>query len=309
MSTAQTESCSGVVDSSSKQSRLIPVWTETRLQREFQNTLSTIAKSHYVCVFIDGLDEISGNQDDLVALIERIIKNVNIKVYLSSRPYCVFEDAFGSTMKLRLQDLTEEDLQIYVSDKVYAIDQAQLLASKQPWRFSDHVSSLVENAQGVFLWVELAVKDQIEGLKNGDSLEQLQDRLRLLPTEIEDLYVNMLDRVDRIYRKEAAQSFEYMMKKQSMDWDFGGVSLLDMAFVVFDGLDDLVLSSPSAVNLREILDLCNTRRKKIPITCAGLLEVQGRSYRRAEVDDVGLNMRRRSSDSYQRTLTGFLVLI
>jgi hypothetical protein len=104
-----------------------------------------------VCFVIDGLDEINGNQDDLVALIERIIQNVNIKVCLSGRSYRVFEVAFGSTMKLRLQDLTEKDLQTYVSDNVYAIDQAQLLASEQPWRFSNYISSLVENAQGVFL--------------------------------------------------------------------------------------------------------------------------------------------------------------
>ncbi|KAL2041698.1 hypothetical protein N7G274_005482 [Stereocaulon virgatum] len=130
-------------------------------------------KRHRVYFFIDGLDEFSGNQDDLVALFERDIQNVNIKVCLSSRPSCVFEDAFGSIKKLRLQDLTEKDLQNYVSDTVYAVNQARLLVSKQPWQFSNQLSSLVENAQGVFLWVELAVKDQIEGLKSGDSLERV----------------------------------------------------------------------------------------------------------------------------------------
>jgi hypothetical protein len=89
-----------------------------------------------------------------------------------------------------------------------------------------------------------------------------------------------------------------------MGGDSGGVSLLDMALAVFDGLDDLVLTSSSAVKLREIKDLCNATRKRIPITCAGLLEVQGGSYRRPGVDDVWLNMRRRSSDSSSEDTDG-----
>lgn len=117
---ARTELSSPVFDFAFDHSKMIPAWTEARLQKTLQNTLSTISKTHHVCFFIDRLDEISGNQDDLVALIERIIQDANVKVCLSSRPYRVFEDGFGPTSKLRLQDLTEDGIQRYVSDKLNA---------------------------------------------------------------------------------------------------------------------------------------------------------------------------------------------
>ena len=292
---ARTEFSSPVFDSASDQSKMIPVWTGARLQKTLQNTLSITSKTHHVCFFIDGLDEISGNQDDLVALIERIIQDANVKVCLSSRPYRVFEDGFGPTSKLRLHDLTEDDIQRYVSDKLNAIPRAQSLAIEQPREFFYLISLLVNSAQGVFLWVQLAVKDQINGLRNDDSLKQLRERLRLLPTEIEDLYAHMLTRIDKVYRREAAQFFGMMIQKPIMHFDYHSFSLLDLALAFFEGLDDLILSSSLEVDLREIIDLCDTRRKRVVVTCAGLLEVQGQSFRHSRVGDVGLNMRREGS--------------
>ena len=42
------------------------------------------------------------------------------------------------------------------------------------WR-SVIIKALASRAEGCFLWVALAVKDQVLGLINGDSLEQLGD--------------------------------------------------------------------------------------------------------------------------------------
>ena len=117
----------------------------------------------------------------------------------------------------------------------------------------------------------------------------------MLPTEIEDLYAHMLTRIDEVYRREAAQFFGMMIQKPIMHLDCYSFSLLDLALAFFEGLEDLILSSSLEADLREIIDLCDTRRKKIIVTCAGLLEVQGQSFRHSRVNDVGLNMRREGS--------------
>ena len=70
-----------------------------------------------------------------------------------------------------------------------------------------------------------------------------------------------------------------MIQKPTMHLDYYSFSLLDLALAMFEGLDDLILSSSLEVELREIIDLCDTRRKKVVVTCAGLLEVQGQSFR------------------------------
>lgn len=70
------------------------------------------------------------------------------------------------------------------------------------------MQEIVERAQGVFLWVNLVVKSLLSGLGNRDDIADLQRRLRLLPTELEDLYEKMLfRRADEFYDEKASQTF------------------------------------------------------------------------------------------------------
>ena len=54
-------------------------------------------------------------------------------------------------------------------------------------------------SEGVFLWAELVINSIKEGLENGDTLEMLELRLRILPHDIEDLYIHMLGGVSELY--------------------------------------------------------------------------------------------------------------
>lgn len=80
---------------------------------------------------------------------------------------------------LRLQDLTELDIRRYVSDKLEGVS---LKASPIPYSSStikDTIDKIVEKAENVFLSVNLAVRDQLEGIRNGDDAEQLRERLEI----------------------------------------------------------------------------------------------------------------------------------
>ena len=72
------------------------------------------------CLFIDGLDEFKGDVDELLDIIKDISNSPNIKFCLSSRPWNVFEDALGKNdeSKLYLEDLTRNDIQRFVFDKL-----------------------------------------------------------------------------------------------------------------------------------------------------------------------------------------------
>lgn len=54
-----------------------------------------------------------------------------------------------------------------------------------------------------------------------------------------------------------------IIQKPTMHLDCYSFSLLDLALAFFEGLEDLILSSSLEPDLREIIDLCDTRRKKI----------------------------------------------
>ena len=98
--------------------RQLPTWTEQRLRATLQTLLSVRLEQCRLCIFIDGLDEFHGDHVTLLNLISSFRGNPKVKFCLSSRPYSLFKHELGSSPMLKLQDLTEPDIQRYVSDKL-----------------------------------------------------------------------------------------------------------------------------------------------------------------------------------------------
>jgi len=69
-------------------------------RRELSDTLIFIARMQHspvkICLFIDGLDEFSGDHLDLCSLLESFSKSDHVKLCVSSRPWNIFDTAFGS---------------------------------------------------------------------------------------------------------------------------------------------------------------------------------------------------------------------
>ena len=63
------------------------------------------------------------------------------------RPELVLSKAFSKTTHLRVEDLTRDDILLYVNDKLCPVGNGQL-NHELSWK-----------AEGVFLWGALAVKD------------------------------------------------------------------------------------------------------------------------------------------------------
>ena len=228
------------------------------LQATFETVLRQAQEACRICVFIDGLDEFSGDQDVLMKLIGKV-QTADVKVCLSSRPYRSYREAFGSSAKLQLQDLTKSDIKRYVSDKLHPLVKTGL--AEQIHGISDTV---VRKAKGVFLWVELVVKDLIKGLKNDDTLKQLQERLNFMPSDIEDLYTHMLGKIDKVYRKQAAELFQMTLLDRSHLINH----LFSLGLAHFRGY-----KKTSDISLSDIIAYSEEARNKIPTICAGLLEI------------------------------------
>ena len=243
----------------------IGAWTRPRLQRTLQEAISQLQSSYRLCFFLDGLDEIDEDHDELITFVRDIVSKTSSKVCLSSRPYKLFEDAFGSSAKLRLQDLTQKDIQRYVKDQFDDVPQLASMTSKNGSEMNKLKEEIVARAEGVFLWVKLAVKDQIRGLRNEDSPEQLQERLACLPSEIEGIYLRMLLQIDNPYRQEASCFLRMALHKP-------GMSLLQQALASYKNLENMLLSDHNE-SMQNIASLCQRTRRRIITLCGGLLEV------------------------------------
>jgi hypothetical protein len=62
------------------------------------------------------------------------------------------------------------------------------------------IDEIINVADGVFLWVQLATKSLIDGMSNHDTILDLRKRLKQVPTELVGLYEHMLNSIDPFYQ-------------------------------------------------------------------------------------------------------------
>lgn len=184
--------------------------TTTELLRAFRCISTHLATSDVrFCFFIDGLDEYEGKPDDIIWPIELLKSTLKVKLCVSSRPWNEFEKVFGQdeSKKLYMQDLTRMDIELYVCD-VLEKDMGFQELKQRDDRCLDLVQDIVNAAKGVFLWVFLVIRSLLEGLTNADRIVDLQRRLPLLPTDLNEYFERILFTVDNFYRKQTSQMFQ-----------------------------------------------------------------------------------------------------
>lgn len=201
---------------------LIPVLCPSRWKRyhdigtawnrvELSDALETLGQQSSLglkfCFFVDGVDEYDG--EDYTLIID-VLKNLNaslsVKVCISSRPWNIFTYAFGActNQRLLLEEHNHDDLNSYVKNRLCSDERFAALQSTNP-NSSDLTDEIVRNAQGVFLWVRIVVSNLLRGFSDGDSLSDLQRRLRSFPTSLTAYYQHMFDNIDDSYQEETAE--------------------------------------------------------------------------------------------------------
>lgn len=259
-------------------------WTFPILQHALTR-LTTLANSRFkLCLFIDGLDECEGDQEDIADYFVAISKLQNIKVCVSSRPWLLFEDTFKQCSGLRLQDLTRPDMRAFVHDKLVANERMQQLLISNPASASKFAKIIQTKANGVFLWVKLVTLSLLKGLRNKDSIADLQKRLESLPSDLNALYCVMLSRIDEIYVTQASRIFQ--IYDQASDLDLR-MSVLELEIAVSAKLEDGIKPEREVMSTDEV----NTRSAQMTAhlnsRCEGLLEVHEHADRHwSSVDDM-----------------------
>ncbi|KAK8012861.1 hypothetical protein PG991_010236 [Apiospora marii] len=253
---------------------VLATWSLARVVQGFKKSLSIACQEQSFCLFIDGLDEYAGDPSDAAEIINQLAEiSPRVKLCVSSRPLAEFQSMFSPYPSLRLQDLTEDDIRTYVSDKLdhdRSIGQTLTHGSPDAIEISQYI---VRTASGVFLWVVLVVKALLKGARNGDSVAQLKAYLFSLPADIELLFEHMLAKVDRQYREEGARIF--------MLFRAGGYRLdvLTLHWVLLHNDVDSALKMPIDAtrgrNETGYEQIINRMKLIVSSRTLGLLEVQG----------------------------------
>lgn len=162
-------------------------WRLPTPKQAFSRLTSLDVSSSHKCFFIDGLDEYDGDHEAMLDFLKTVTRSPHVKICFSSRPWLVFEDLFKDLPGLRLQDLTQQYIQLYVSHVLESNTKMREFAQQRPEHAAELVDEIVTKAAGVFLWVNLAVKTLLSGLRNRDKISDLRARLQVLPVELEGM--------------------------------------------------------------------------------------------------------------------------
>jgi hypothetical protein len=200
----------------------------------------------------------------------------NVKICVSSRPWQIFEVALKRTSRLRLQDLTKNDIAHYVNDNLIENKHMQQLCSVDPVGAPKLIEEIVEKAEGVFLWVILVVKSFLNGLRNGDSIFYLRKRLKEIPSEIKDLYTYMLSKIEPIYYEEGRRLFAvvWLAFYSENKYEGIGISAVNLFFAVRE--EHELIASDTKWDEKEVSSIVEWVESRFKVCCAGMMEVSSR---------------------------------
>lgn len=167
-----------------------PEWQEWELQECLNSVLEkvTVRQTKKMLFFIDGLDEFDEPPLKTVKLVQQMSNWPGLKICVASRQWSEFNDALYGSPMIRMQDLTSQDLALFVDDRLSGNRAFAELTKIHPRETQILLSDIAGKANGVFLWLSLVVKTFVERLSEGDGLQELRQVLDALPDKIESLY-------------------------------------------------------------------------------------------------------------------------
>jgi hypothetical protein len=294
------------------------IWTEFptfhQLRRAFNRFANHITSSAVVPIkvafIVDGLDEFEKDVIDFTGLADiflRSSKSPNVKALVSSRPLPAFESSFESMPKLCLHDLTHGDITTYVETELGP----RLRTTNSPALGSNSnadllLSEIVDAAAGVFLWVKLVVRSLIEGVENGDTVEDLRTRLNALPRDLEDLFDHMIENVPDSYKEQSSKIFQLLEVCRTERIE-RPLSAVDLTFAL-NWNEASVLQAPiDTMPFAEKEKIDRDVDRRLKSRCVGLLELRTRMVSRAELNGSVLDEETQKQVVYlHRTVADYL---
>ena len=235
-------------------------------------------------MFIDGLDEIVGDYHSFLTLIDNLVDQENVKICLSSRPLLVFEEAFKEAPSLKLQDLTYDSIRAYADTQLSDLIQRRV-DKRDIHRVKDLVGVIVYRANGVFLWAVIAIRDVRDGLRDVVDLDELAQTIDNLPSQLESLFMLMLNRIKPAYQRDAARFLQIALYSHSRILH-SPLTLCILYFIQSQRSSEDAPLEYDKVATSEIVEACKTLRARLLSHTAGLLDLISDDHRACRLHDT-----------------------
>ena len=258
-------------------------------------------------MFVDGLDEFDGDYDRVIEMITNLSDQRHVKICVSSRPLLAFQSAFRGKPCLRLQDLTFNTIREYTEKRLSHLVQQQVYPNgKTQQKAKELLRMVVERADGVFLWAVIATQEVRDGFQGMVDLDELAQAIEVLPVELEDLFMLVLKRIKRPFRRDAAKFLQIILFTAGDDGE------LDLCKLHLISSQQEFQDAPFVFEnftMSELTEACRTLETRLLSHTGGLLELTPRikctqGYcKRKDWDPISFTR----VDFIHRTLRDFLV--
>ncbi|KAI1268724.1 hypothetical protein F5Y18DRAFT_422945 [Xylariaceae sp. FL1019] len=259
-----------VLSESRPHARIGSSWTERTLLQFIKKVIQASGDARF-CIFIDGLDEFTGDYYDLLNCIFELHDLSHIKFCVSSRPQSQFKQKFEKAPQLRLEDLNRHDIELFVSQA--------LSTTELDERFRNSLTEkITERSEGMFLWAALVTKSLLSGLSDRDSHEILLKRLEAKPKELEKLFQQMVDSVQNVHLESFAIYLHLMKLWAKIHPDYDDSDDSDdssLHFASIPLITILFLDAPISC-YEDFSRQCELNETRVIARSAGLLEVKER---------------------------------
>ena len=185
-------------------------WNPSVLQDALFSIACNSAVDVNLCIFVDALDEHDGNHRELLSTLDRLTRLTNnyffrLRLCLAGRQENIFKDAFRDCPGFSIHERTTGDIRRYTEGRIQDV-MSGILTKDGELALSSLIEDVIDKAEGVFLWVRLVNDELIEGLCEGDSVEELKDLLSGIPNELGELYTRALRRPNRTQPRVPAKT-------------------------------------------------------------------------------------------------------
>ncbi|KKY16983.1 putative small s protein [Phaeomoniella chlamydospora] len=270
--------------------KLSLTWSIPELMAGFHRLIDVTLPNTKICLFIDGLDEFDGDHLAIIEFFKSMSEGPNgkhIKMCLSSRPWDVFKNAFQYAVPcLKLQELTYLDMYAYVKDNLRRDPKVRRVFKKDQINTEAFFQETVRRADGVFLWIRLAVGEFLKGFRPESNVSTMQAQLNTLPSDLEELFeellfqrqsANQLEETSRIFQSIRAREVVAAIVK---DETANSPTIWELAFAL-DARDDVLAVNTlvCVITNEEIAMRTKSTTQCIAARSSGLLEVYAKHTR------------------------------
>lgn len=167
-------------------------------------------------IFVDGLDEYAGTSKDmrdLCDIVLRLARHENTKMCSASRRETMIEHKFRDIPNLHISDYNSSGILTYIKQQLKELRQDTL--GYQTIDLLRMQEILHQRAEGVFVWVYLALLEILDACIKGQSASEVMRLLYLLPAELEEMYHRIINRKSDSTKKEAAVLYHLLEDMQT----------------------------------------------------------------------------------------------